>query len=68
MIYNELGNLENEVATGLGEDISMRVTELFTALFKDGMTVVEARALTHYLVGQVDVSAIFSIIKHQYPQ
>jgi hypothetical protein len=61
-IYDKNGNLANKDAFKVGEELSDATTKLYKRLLKKGMTIVEGRALSDYLKGQVDVSAIMQLM------
>ena len=65
MIYNEHGDLVGKQAFKTGDLISKEVTKLYKTLFKQGMTIIEGRALTTHLVNAVEVAALIALIKAQ---
>jgi hypothetical protein len=62
MIYDANGNVVNKAAFKAAKEIGYITDRLYKRLFKQGMTVVEGRALVQFLQGQVSVSAILEIL------
>jgi len=67
MIYDKNGILVNKTALKVGEEIDHITGKLMTRLFKQGMTIVEGRALIQFLQSQVTIAALLKLIRKQYP-
>ena len=65
MIYNSDGNLANEAAFKAADKIGRIAINLFKRLLKEGMTIVEGRALSEHLKSQISIASIIQLMKAQ---
>jgi len=65
MIFDEQGNLVNKRAFKTIKIIEDEVDQLYRSLLKQGMTIVEGRALADSLQGAVSVSTVINLMKAQ---
>ena len=64
-VYDDNGNMVDGRAGRLARKIGQKVDELFNVLFVEGMTIVEARALTGYLQSEISYAAAMNLMLHQ---
>lgn len=64
-VYDDIGNMTSNRAGALAREISQKVGTLLDALFAEGMTIVEARALLGYLQSEISTTAIMCIMQQQ---
>lgn len=64
-VYDDNGNMTDERAGKLAREIGQKVDELFDVLFVEGMTIVEARALTGYFQSEISFRAATNLMLHQ---
>jgi hypothetical protein len=64
-VYDDMGNVTNERAKELCRNIGRDVSELFDRLFSEGMTFVEARALTGQIRAEISYITAMNIMQHQ---
>lgn len=64
-VYDDLGNMTNELAGEVGREMGDKVDELLDALFDEGMTIVEARALVGYLKTEINYVATLNFMQRQ---
>ena len=65
MIYDRRGNLRSEAAFKTADKIGVLTDQLFKQLLKEGMTVVEGRALSAHLEHSVNISATIQLMRSQ---
>ena len=65
MIYDSEGNMCDDRATLCSNRLVEQVTKLYDALYKDGMTVVEARALLTYLHTNLAYTVTMGILQRK---
>jgi hypothetical protein len=65
MIYDANGNVVSKAAFKAAKEIGYITDRLYKRLFKQGMTIVEGRALVQFLHGQISVSAILELMMKQ---
>jgi hypothetical protein len=64
-IYDEWGNLTDCEVSQFSADLATRVGDLAARLFKEGMTVLEARGLINYLCSSVEFALVMQIMRAQ---
>lgn len=64
-IYDATGNLTNKTAFRAAKKIGEITDRLYASLLRQGMSIVEGRALETYLQGQINVSAILALMQAQ---
>ena len=64
-IYNDIGDMCDDRATLCSNRITEQVTKLYDALYEDGMTVVEARALLSYLNANIAYTVTMGILQRR---
>jgi len=64
-LYDVNGNLTNKAAFRAAKKIGEVTDRLYASLLRQGMSIVEGRALETHLQGQINVSAILALMKAQ---
>lgn len=64
-IYDTNGNLTSKAAFQAAKKIGEITDRLYASLLRQGMSIVEGRALETHLQGQINVSAILALMKAQ---
>jgi len=64
-VYDDNGNMTDDRVGRLGREMGQKVDELLSVLFVEGTTIVEARALTGYLEGEIRYAATLNFMLHQ---
>ncbi len=64
-VYDDAGNMCNRLAATISRRAVCMVEKLFAALFADGMTIIEARALLGYFKSDLDLAITISILQQQ---
>ena len=67
-IFNDYGNIVDDEVKDFSDDLATRVGDLTARLFKEGLTVLEARGLSNYLCSSVEFAIVMQIMQAQMKQ
>ena len=64
-VYDDAGNMCNSHAAAISREGAANTAKMFEVLFRDGMTIVEARALLGYFKSELDITVTMQLMLQQ---